>query len=79
MVAERHRGMDNTNYDLVHSLGVRSASAWHEQQYERDTICDRCAEIFERLREMDQEATGLLTEELAKHVRANKFPVDLTD
>ena len=72
-------GMDNTNYDLVHALGVRAAAAWHEQGYERDTACNSCVTLFERLRETDQEATGLLTAELEKHVRANKFPVDLTD
>lgn len=72
-------GMDNTNYDLVHALGVRAAAAWHEQGYEDESACDRCVEMFERLRELDQEATGLLTAELARHVRENKFPIDLTD
>ena len=72
-------GMDDTNYDLVHALGVRAAAAWHEQSYERESACSRCVEVFERLRELDQEATGLLTTELARHVRENKFPIDLTD
>lgn len=72
-------GMDDTNYDLVHALGVRAASAWHEQRYEGESACSNCVDIFERLRELDQEATGLLTTELARHVRENKFPIDLTD
>ena len=72
-------GMDNTNYDLVHALGVRASAAWHEQSYEAESACSRCVEVFERLRELDQEATGLLTAELERHVRQNKFPIDLTD
>lgn len=72
-------GMDNTNYDLVHALGVRAAAAWHEQGYEAESACGRCVEVFERLRELDQEATGLLAAELERHVRQNKFPIDLTD
>ena len=81
-------GMDDTNYDLVHALGVRAAmtwgergsvGAWHEQSYEGESACGSCAEMFERLREMDQQATGLLTAELERHVRQNKFPIDLTD
>ena len=72
-------GMDDTNYDLVHALGVRAAAAWHEQSYEGESACGSCAEMFERLREMDQQATGLLTAELERHVRQNKFPIDLTD
>ena len=72
-------GMDDTNYDLVHALGVRAAAAWHEQSYEGESACSDCVEMFERLRKLDQEATGLLTAELERHVRQNKFPIDLTD
>lgn len=72
-------GLDNANYDLVHALSVRAAAAWHEQHYERDTACDSCVDLFERLRNMDQEATALLSTELMAHIQANKFPIDLTD
>jgi hypothetical protein len=72
-------GLDNTNYDLVHALTVRAAAAWHERSYERETICEDCVAIFDRLRGMDQEAAAMLSAELAKHVRQNKFPIDITD
>ena len=71
--------MDDTNYDLVHALAVRASAAWHEQSYEGESACGGCVEMFERLRALDQEATGLLTAELERHVRQNKFPIDLTD
>lgn len=71
--------VDNVNHDLLHSISVRLDTQWHDQGYEAETSCPDCRKIFDRLAEMDREAARLLTGELAAHVRASKFPVDLSD
>jgi tRNA U54 and U55 pseudouridine synthase Pus10 len=71
--------LDNTNHDLVHTLSVRLDANWHDTSYRDETSCERCRDVFARLRELDEEAIQLLSNELASHVRANKFPVDLSD
>jgi hypothetical protein len=80
MVAgERTTSVDDTNHDLVHSLSVRMDAAWHDRSYRDESACEGCQRMFDRLAELDREATQLLSDELAQHVRENKFPVDLTD
>lgn len=71
--------VDNVNHDLIHSISVRLDTQWHDRDYEAETTCPACRKIFDRLYEMDREAARLLTVELAAHVRASKFPVDLSD
>lgn len=71
--------IDNTNHNLVHTLSVRLDARWHDQSYGEETKCDSCRRAFARLRELDDQAIQLLTSELAAHVKANKFPLDLTD
>lgn len=73
------RMMDDTNHDVVHALSVKLDSSWHDRSYQQETRCDACRGVFERVRELDEEAVKLLSDELAAHVRANKFPMDLTD
>ena len=71
--------VDNVNHDLLHTISVRMDTQWHDESYEADTTCPDCKKIYERLAEMDREATRLLTGELAAHIRASKFPVDISD
>ncbi|MBI2765888.1 MAG: hypothetical protein HYX53_08255 [Chloroflexi bacterium] len=71
--------MDNTNHNLLHTLSVRLDTRWHHGTYDAEAACPGCHSVFAKLRELDDEAIQLLTNELASHVRANKFPVDLTD
>ncbi len=71
--------MDNTNHDLVHMLSVRLDADWHDRVYGHETACDGCVRMFDRLRELDDESVRLLSDELVAHVKANKFPLDLTD
>lgn len=71
--------LDNTNHNLVHTLSVRLDAGWHDGSYGKETTCDGCSHVFERLRTLDDEAVRLLSDELARHVRENKFPLDLTD
>lgn len=71
--------LDDTNHDLVHALSVRLDSRWHDLSYGKETKCTACRRAFERLQDLDDQAVQLLTRELAAHVKANKFPVDLTD
>jgi hypothetical protein len=71
--------VDNVNHNLLHSISVRLDAQWHDQGYQAETTCPDCRKIFDRLSAMDREATRLLTGELAAHVRASKFPVDLPD
>ncbi|HEY5477532.1 MAG TPA: hypothetical protein VIK11_12555 [Tepidiformaceae bacterium] len=71
--------VDNVNHDLLHSISVRLDAQWHDRGYEAETTCPDCRKIFDRLSQMDREAARLLTGELAAHVRASKFPVDLSD
>lgn len=77
--ADQGAAVDNTNHDLLHTLSVRLDAQWHDKSYEAETKCEKCRDIFERLREMDREAVRLLTAELGAHVRSNKFPLDLAD
>lgn len=79
MATERTTSIDNTNHDLVHSLSVRMDTAWHDRSYQNESACSDCRRIFDRMAELDREAIQLLSSELASHVRANKFPIDLTD
>ncbi len=65
--------MDNTNHDLVHTLSVRLDARWHDTSYEQEVVCSSCHRMFERLRELDDEAIRLLSVELADHVRSGKF------
>jgi hypothetical protein len=71
--------LDDTNHDLVHTLSVRLDASWHDRSYATETACDGCKRVFERLRDVDEEAVRLLSDELVAHVRANKFPLDLSD
>ena len=73
------RMMDDTNHDVIHALSVKLDSTWHDRSYHDETNCDGCRRVFERVRELDEKAVKLLSDELAVHVRANKFPIDLTD
>lgn len=75
----RESVIDDTNHDLVHTLSVRMDAGWHDLSYRNEARCEGCQRLFDRLQEMDREAVRLLTQELAAHVRTNKFPLDLTD
>jgi len=66
--------MDNTNHDLIHTLSVRLDTRWHHQTYEDEVNCPGCRRIFERLKELDDEAISLLAGELAEHVHSGRFP-----
>jgi hypothetical protein len=72
-------GVDDTNHDLLHTLSVRLDARWHERTYRAETECEGCQRVFEHLQGLDRDAIRLLTTELAAHVRANKFPIDLSD
>jgi hypothetical protein len=71
--------VDNTNHDLIHTLSVRLDAGWHHQVYTAETKCQGCHQVFERLRELDREALQILSGELAKHIKSDRFPVDLSD
>ena len=66
--------MDNTNHDLVHTLSIRLDSRWHDNSYEDEVTCVNCRRVFDRLKELDDEAISLLAGELAEHVHNGKFP-----
>ena len=65
--------IDNTNHDLIHTLSVRLDARWHDRSYQDEVTCPTCRHLFQRLREIDEEAIQLLTDEIAEHVRAGKF------
>ena len=65
--------MDNTNHDLIHSLSVRLDTRWHDRNYQEEIECVGCRHVFERLKQLDDEAIGLLSQELAAHVQSGKF------
>ena len=66
--------MDNTNHDLIHTLSVRLDASWHDRTYEEEITCVNCRHIFERLKQLDDEAISLLAGELAEHVHSGRFP-----
>ena len=65
--------LTNTNHDIVHALSVRLDARWHDASYQDEVTCLGCRHVFDRLRQLDDEAIGLLSGELADHVRAGKF------
>jgi|GEM_PF-5186685 len=71
--------VDDTNHDLIHSLSVRLDARWHDSTYGAETRCPGCQAAFARLRELDSEAIQLLTNELTRHVKVGRFPIDLVD
>jgi hypothetical protein len=79
MKSEQDAVVDDTTHDLIHTLSVRLDAGWHHQVYTTETKCQGCHQVFERLGELDREAVQLLSDELRKHIKSNRFPLDLTD
>ena len=63
--------MKNLHYDLVKLLHCLADIEWRiDKHYSADAAeCERCKEIFEKIKKNATEGIELLTEEIEKHGR----------
>lgn len=69
--------MKNANYNLVKMLLAKLDDAWRvEKHYAKDAAesgCKECQKLLGEILEVDLKHADLLREELARHIREEKF------
>ena len=66
--------LKDANHDLVQQLSEISDSLWRMGQYKKASEnCDHCTAMWARLESDYENHSKMLTEEIARHVKENRF------
>ncbi len=68
--------MRNMNFDLVEELSKKLSGVWRFEQFIKDSEenpCPSCAEVWKKIKAMDEQACEMLRTEVIKHVEDKKF------
>jgi len=62
------------NHDLVQQLSEISDSLWRMEKYLKASAgCQHCSLLWQQLRDDYEKHTKFLVEEIARHVKENRF------
>lgn len=62
------------NHDLVKQLSEDSSSLYRYDEYAKNAEgCEHCQALWRKLKEMDEERVKMLTEEINRHAKENRF------
>lgn len=68
--------MKNLNFNLVEELSKKLSGVWRYNGYTKDADsngCKSCVDLWKKIKQMDEEAAGLLKKEIIAHVEGKKF------
>lgn len=70
--------LKNLNYDLTEEIAEKSKALWRYDRYNQDAnsgspTCDRCQQMWQQLKEQDEQQLNILKQELQNHVHDKIF------